>query len=51
MTIDYKKAWEKLRLELAHLNRNEVQQVHPVIILAYMDFIEDIEQWESKEEK
>ena len=51
MTIDYEKAWDRLRLEVNFLSGDDVKQIPPAVILAYMDFIEDILQWESKEEK
>jgi len=51
MTIDYEKAWDRLRLEVNYLIGDRVAQVPPTVVLAYMDFIEDILQWESKEEK
>ena len=47
MTIDYEKAWVNLKCEITDLQWKEVQQIPPAVVLAYMDFIEDIEQWES----
>ena len=51
MTIDYEKAWDRLRLEVNYLIGDRVTQVPPTVVLVYMDLIEDIEQWKSKEEK
>jgi len=48
MTIDYEKAWDRLRLEVNFLSGDDVKQIPPAVILAYMDFIEDILQRESK---
>ena len=50
MTIDYEKAWERLRYEVGCLTQKRLQ-ISPEIIHAYMDFIEDILQWESQETK
>lgn len=51
MTIDYEKAWDRLRGEVSLLTKEGVFAIPPTVILTYMDFIEDILQWESKEEK
>lgn len=42
--IDYEHMWKKLRWEMRHLSQAGVTCLHPVIILGYMDFLEQIEQ-------
>ncbi len=40
---DYKRMWVRLRNEMLCLNQDGVTRFHPVIVLGYMDFLEQIE--------
>jgi hypothetical protein len=37
---DYKAAWQRLRKEMADLKHNGVRSIDPVLILRFMDYIE-----------
>ena len=41
--MDYRKMWEKLRVEFRFLRSNGVKAVDPTILIAYMSYIEEIE--------
>ena len=46
--MDYEHMWKRLKNEMRCLNQDGVTCFHPVIVLGYMDFLEQIEQ--EKEE-
>lgn len=41
--MDYEHMWKRLKSEMQHLNRERVTSFHPVIVLGYMDFLEQME--------
>lgn len=49
LEIDYVHMWNRLRHEMQHLSQGGVTCFHPVIVLGYMDFLEQIER--EKEER
>lgn len=48
--IDYEHMWKQLRWQMLHLTQKGVTCLHPVIVLEYMDFLEQVER-EKEEQK
>lgn len=49
LEMDYEHMWDRLRYEMANLNLEKVTCFHPVIVLGYMDFLEQIERKKEEE--
>ena len=45
--MDYEKMWERLRNEMTDLMAKDVPTLAPAIALAYMEFIEQLEEKEE----
>lgn len=46
--MNYDRAWERLKREVGELSYREVRGIDPEIFLAYMGFIEQIEDYEEE---
>lgn len=50
--MNYEKLWEHLRSELAYLKAAQVASIDPVVVLSFMQFMEQVEAArEGKDEK
>lgn len=49
VSIDHQKVWRRLREEIHNLIDKGIQQIPPVVVLGYMDFLEQIEETKGRE--